>query len=479
MKEQDLKGNDVFLNCNSIPDHHSDNDSNDPEPGKDGEEDRERGNTAWLVLWYIIETRNISLSNYNWSLIALKESTCWFWVLTDCQNSISEAFWDDEKSMENGVIDIEVLKLEASLWQFIDCNCQVSFYLCHVGDGQLKSRVRLRKDGNEWEGILFFGLSWSSKRSAWIGFLNFWDLIFGFQLTWRNERSWKWWIFSGIANVDWDFLCRIVFCWGIHCNFNRNNWFWIVTCWYFDNIFLLFVLNQWFHKHFSYSKGNATLSDELQLDIKLIWNLDDAGRDDSDGADFIVFEMSARIRCSIGQIFVSKRECLDFIDFDAYFFSGFCIPLWRIIVELEAYLNLIIKMPISIFQWRKDDWSSKWAHDQSIHSALRFFCWNLDLLGFVIFRKRANSWDKFGSSNTSCAYFFRSAACTKSWTLFTPNGSLSIFHQVRPIIAVWTSLRLCIKLWEGTTSFNDLHIRYSPSASIEETREHKSQWISY
>lgn len=41
MKEQDLKGNDVFLNCNSISNHHSDNDSNDSEPGKEGEEDRE------------------------------------------------------------------------------------------------------------------------------------------------------------------------------------------------------------------------------------------------------------------------------------------------------------------------------------------------------------------------------------------------------------------------------------------------------
>lgn len=70
-------------------------------------------------------------------------------MLTDYQNSISEAFRDDEKGMENGVIDIEVLKLEASLWQFVNSDCQVSFYLCHVGDGQLKSRDRLRKDGNE------------------------------------------------------------------------------------------------------------------------------------------------------------------------------------------------------------------------------------------------------------------------------------------------------------------------------------------
>lgn len=41
MKEQNLKGNDVLLNCNSITDHHSDYDGNDSEPGKEGEEDRE------------------------------------------------------------------------------------------------------------------------------------------------------------------------------------------------------------------------------------------------------------------------------------------------------------------------------------------------------------------------------------------------------------------------------------------------------
>lgn len=60
--------------------------------------------------------------------------------------------------MEDGVIDIEVFKLKAALWQFVDCDCQVSCDLRHVRDGQLKSRDRLRKYGNERKGITFFGL---------------------------------------------------------------------------------------------------------------------------------------------------------------------------------------------------------------------------------------------------------------------------------------------------------------------------------
>lgn len=51
--------------------------------------------------------------------------------------------------MQNGVIDIEAVKFKTSLRQFIYCYSQVSLDLCYVGNGQLKTRDRLRKDGNK------------------------------------------------------------------------------------------------------------------------------------------------------------------------------------------------------------------------------------------------------------------------------------------------------------------------------------------